>query len=216
MRMEFPHLNLSNSLSHAFLIRNPDMDVNVERTEAVARLRPLHDAELKRLGFAHSSLKLAEQVHGDGIGLVDAASPELSPNVDGLLTASRGVALGIYVADCAAVYLVDRHQRAIGLVHSGKRGTELGIVPKAISLMQQHFNVPATDVVVQISPCIRPPHYEIDFAADIRKQCLDAGIHPDHLSDSGLCTGSDLQRFYSYRQEKGKTGRMLALLGWPF
>jgi copper oxidase (laccase) domain-containing protein len=39
------------------------------------------------------------------------------------------------------------------------------------------------------------------------------GVKPENLHDCGLCTSTDLQRFYSYRVEKGKTGRMLALLG---
>lgn len=215
MRMDFPHLGTTAGLAHLFLVRDPVTDVNVERAEAVARLRPWHEAELQALGFAPDALKLAEQVHGDGVSMVDADSPEVSAGTDGLITATHGIALGIYVADCAAVYLVDRHQRAIALVHSGKKGTELGIVPKTVRLMNESFGVPAEDILIQISPCIRPPHYEIDFAADIRAQCLAAGILPAHLSDSGLCTGSDLTRFYSYRQEKGKTGRMLALLGWP-
>ncbi|MDB4412825.1 polyphenol oxidase family protein, partial [bacterium] len=58
-----------------------------------------------------------------------------------------------------------------------------------------------------------PPHYEIDFAATIREQALDAGVPPTRYHDIGLCTASDLGRFYSYRIEKGNTGRMLALLG---
>jgi len=66
---------------------------------------------------------------------------------------------------------------------------------------------------VQLSPCIRPPSYEVDFAAGIRAQCLESGIRPEHLHDCGICTSTDLQRFYSYRVEMGKTGRMLALLG---
>jgi copper oxidase (laccase) domain-containing protein len=66
-------------------------------------------------------------------------------------------------------------------------------------------------MVVQLSPCIRPPHYEVDFAAQIIKQCRDRGVQQIH--DSGKCTASDLASYYSYRMEKGRTGRMLALLG---
>jgi polyphenol oxidase len=43
------------------------------------------------------------------------------------------------------------------------------------------------------------------------KQCRAAGVTQIH--DSGVCTACDLERYYSYRAEKGKTGRMLALLG---
>jgi hypothetical protein len=63
---------------------------------------------------------------------------------------------------------------------------------------------------VQLSPCIRPPHYEIDFAAKILRQCREVGVKEVH--DCGVCTACDLQNYYSYRAEKGRTGRMLALL----
>ena len=63
---------------------------------------------------------------------------------------------------------------------------------------------------MQLSPCIRPPHYEVDFAAEIIRQARAAGVEQVH--DSGRCTASDPARYYSYRAEKGRTGRMLALL----
>lgn len=215
MRMEFPHLLSSPGLAHTFLLRAEGVPVDVERAEAVARLRPWHLDETERLGFSGSALKLAEQVHGAGVAVVESGDAEMTTGVDGLITSERGVLLGIYVADCAAVYLADKRGRAIGLVHSGKKGSELGIVSEALRLMRDRFGVEAKDVLVQVSPCIRPPKYECDFAAQVRRSCLESGVLPEHFDDCGLCTGSDLQRFYSYRMEKGMTGRMLALLGWP-
>jgi copper oxidase (laccase) domain-containing protein len=66
-------------------------------------------------------------------------------------------------------------------------------------------------MIVQLSPCIRPPHYEVDFAAEIIRQCRVLGVR--NVRDCGTCTACDLRRYYSYRAEKGKTGRMLAVLG---
>ena len=66
------------------------------------------------------------------------------------------------------------------------------------------------DLVVQLSPCIRPPHYEVDFAAETARQCREAGV--EEISDCGICTACNLTRYYSYRAENGRTGRMLALL----
>ena len=68
----------------------------------------------------------------------------------------------------------------------------------------------AANVIVQLGPCIRPPHYEVDFAAEIGRQAARAGIVRFH--DCGLCTACDLARYYSYRAEKGKTGRMWGVL----
>ena len=130
---------------------------------------------------------------------------------DGLITNQPGLALGIHVADCCAVYLVDPVTPAVGLVHSGKKGTELDIIGTALDQMAARFGSETSDMIVQLSACIRPPHYEIDFAALIIEQSRDRGVRQIH--DGGLCTGCDLEAFYSYRMEKGRTGRMLALLG---
>jgi len=129
---------------------------------------------------------------------------------DGLITNQKRIALGIHVADCCAIYIVDPKTPAIGLVHSGKKGTEQAIVANAIHQMREKFGSSPADLTVQLSPCIRPPHYEIDFAAKIVEQCRAAGV--EKIYDSGACTACDPARYYSYRAEKGKTGRMLALL----
>jgi len=155
----------------------------------------------------------AQQVHRNEIGVVESANEdECFAGCDGLITNQRGVCLGIYVADCCAVYLIDPVRRAIGLVHSGKKGTELGVVPKAIERMISEFGSRPSDLIVQLSPCIRPPHYEIDFAAEIVRQCRDLGVSSVH--DARVCTACDLERYYSYRAEKGRTGRMLAFLAF--
>jgi len=133
------------------------------------------------------------------------------PGCDAIITNQRRVALGIYVADCCAVYIVDAKTPAIGLVHSGRKGTELGVVTNAINQMVHRFSSDPANMIVQLSPCIRPPHYEVDFAAEIVRQCRAFGVKEIH--DPGICTACDLDRYYSYRAEKGKTGRMLALLG---
>ena len=59
-----------------------------------------------------------------------------------------------------------------------------------------------------LGPCIRPPHYDVDFASEILRQLRQAGV--GEIVDSGLCTASDPTRFYSYRKEQGKTGRHFA------
>jgi purine-nucleoside/S-methyl-5'-thioadenosine phosphorylase / adenosine deaminase len=74
----------------------------------------------------------------------------------------------------------------------------------------ESFGSEPAQLIVQLSPCIRPPHYEIDFAAEIIRQCRALGVKEIH--DSGVCTANEVGRYYSYRAEKGKTGRMLALL----
>ena len=137
-------------------------------------------------------------------------SPAKSAGVDAIITRDRGVFLGVYVADCCAVFLVDPRQRAVGLAHSGKKGTSLNVVGRTVLRMTQEFGSAPDDLIAQLSPCIRPPHYEVDFAAEIVAQLRHCGV--GQVFDSGENTGSDLSRFYSYRMERGLTGRMLALL----
>ena len=76
--------------------------------------------------------------------------------------------------------------------------------------MSTEFGSDPHRIVAQLSPCIRPPDYEVDFADDIVQQLKNSGVK--QVFDSGENTGADLKKFYSYRMEKGRTGRMLALL----
>ena len=80
-----------------------------------------------------------------------------------------------------------------------------------VSQMTERFGSDPANMIVQLSPCIRPPHYEVDFASEISRQCRALGVQ--YIHDPGTCTACDLGRYYSFRAEKGKTGRMLAVLG---
>lgn len=197
---------------HGFVRRVAGIDVSYDKAEVLARLDLVHRQARDSLGLASAAFLTAQQVHGKKVAVIDSpiSADRCFDSCDGLVTNQRDVCLGIYVADCCAVYLVDPIRRAIGLVHSGKKGTELGIVSEAIALMGEKFESKAADLIVQLSPCIRPPHYEIDFAAEIVRQCQEAGI--ENVNDCNICTACDLEHYYSYRAEKARTGRMLALL----
>jgi Uncharacterized conserved protein len=208
----FAALNRPPALVHGFTLRVPGIEMSVDKAEALARLDAVHRRIRAEHRLGATPFVTAQQVHGKEIAVVDTplAEDKCFAGCDGLITNQRGICLGIYVADCCAVYLVDPVRRAIGLVHSGKKGTELGVVPNAIKAMTTQFGSAPGNLLVQLSPCIRPPHYEIDFAAEIVRQCRDLGAQSVH--DSGVCTACDLNRYYSYRAEKGRTGRMLAFL----
>ena len=212
--MTFPALNALGGFSNAFTLRHPEIDVRADRDEAILRLTGWHTEVLcNELGFAPGSLATAEQVHGNRVAVVSSPTPRLAPGADGLISATPGIVLGIHVADCCAVYLVDPASGAFGVVHSGRMGTEQGITGVAVRALAENFGTRPENLVVQLSPCIRPPAYEVDFAATIREQARQAGVLEGNIYDEGICTSSDPARFYSYRTEKGRTGRMLALLG---
>jgi copper oxidase (laccase) domain-containing protein len=155
-------------------------------------------------------LAKASQIHSANVVRISSTDTFPVPACDALVTTERHLCLGVYVADCAAVYVVDRHGRGIGLAHSGRKGTELGIVPKTIAAVCVATGANPLDLIVQISPCIRPPHYEVDFAAEIRTQAAEAGVREIH--DFRSCTGSNLEKYYSYRKEERRTGRLLAAM----
>lgn len=217
---QFPALSAIKICRHVFIQRIPGIDVSHDKAEALERLDAAHREIRNATGFGNWPLFTAEQIHGNKIAIVEraVASAVLSgvdgrefPACDGIITNQRSVALGIYVADCCAVYMLDPKTPAIGLVHSGRKGTEVGVVTKAINQMVERFGSDPANMIVQLSPCIRPPNYEVDFAAEVVRQCRALGIQ--HIHDSVTCTADDLCRYYSYRAEKGKTGRMLAVLG---
>ncbi len=180
-------------------------------------LRPYHEAAVADFGGSPDHWWRAEQIHGSAVARVPAAPQILAPDglpvvpgMDGLVTGETGLVLAIYVADCAAIWLADRATGAIGLLHSGKNGTAGGILDHALGVMAREFGTRAEDITAVLSPCIRPPDYEVDFAARIADQAARAGIHEFH--DCGENTATDISRHYSYRIEKGMTGRMMALL----
>jgi len=212
---QFPALSAIEICRHVFTQRIPGIDVLHDKAEVLKRLDAAHREIRNAIGIGDWPLFTSQQVHGNKIAIADSRTRgpvgREFPGCDGLITNQRGIALGVYVADCCAVYIVDRKTPAIGLVHSGRKGTELGVVPNAIREMIDRFSSDPADMIVLLSPCIRRPHYEVDFAAEIVRQCRALGVK--EIQDSGTCTACNLKRYYSYRAEKGKTGRMLALLG---
>jgi copper oxidase (laccase) domain-containing protein len=217
---QFPALSAIGICRHIFTQRIPDIDVAHDKAVVLRRLDAAHRGIRNAIGMGGWPLFTAQQIHGDKIAIIDLADSGGSPvgcedkhfsGCDGLITNQRGIVLGVYVADCCAVYIIDSKTPAIGLVHSGRKGTELSVVPNAIKQMIDRFGSDPGNMIVQLSPCIRPPHYEVDFAAEIVRQCRALDVKEIH--DSGVCTACGLHRYYSYRAERGKTGRMLALVG---
>ena len=195
---------------HAFTGRVPGLDVKIDRAAALDLLADHHGEIRAHIGTGARRFITAEQVHGASVCAVTAATPAPVAGTDALITDDPAVCLGIYVADCGPVWLVDPVRRAIGCIHSGRKGTQLGIVSGTIEAMVKNFGCVRADITAQLGPCIRPPNYEVDFAADILRQCRDAGLISVH--DCGRCTAAESVDYYSYRREKGQTGRMLALL----
>lgn len=207
----FPALDAIPGIAARFFGRIPDLGVELERQEAMSLLAPYQMELLVGEELGNYPLITAEQVHGNQVAVVEKFSADtLIQDVDGLITQQRRITLGIYVADCSPVWIIAKDASAGALLHSGKKGTELGIVTKGIAMICQETALTASDLVILIGPCIRPPCYEVDFAATIRHQAEIAGVKEIH--DDLVCTACHPERYYSYRRERGLTGRMLATL----
>jgi len=91
---------------------------------------------------------------------------------DGIITRHTNVLLGIQVADCVPVLVVDPKRGAIGAFHAGWRGTAKRIVERGIGSMRAVFGSPPADLYAAIGPCIHACCYAIgnEVIDDFRSQ----------------------------------------------
>ena len=195
--LRFPDLE-ARGLLHAFTLRSfpPLISADVPQI--------LQEAGLPK------DYRMGEQTHGTGVAVVNLGGDgKVIPAVDALITREKNLSLVIRVADCGPVWIHCKKTGAIGLVHSGRKGTEAGVVGVTIRRMREEFGSEPSSMMALLGPCIRPPHYDVNFAGEILRQLKTEKV--GKVVDSGLCTASDLTRFYSYRTEKGQTGRHFAV-----
>lgn len=104
-------------------------------------------------------------------------------DIDGLITDVPGIILGSFHADCPPVYLIDPVKRAIGLVHSGWKGTKGKIAGKAVEMLHEHYDCSPEDLICAIGPSICGECYEIgeDVAAE-----FNSSFTEKELSDYGI------------------------------
>jgi len=195
----FPALQLSG-VRHGFSTRS---------TGALENLEAELNASFTAAGFPMVDAVHAEQPHGNRAQAVYTPLGIRVPDVDALATSVPRLPLVVRVADCGPVFLYDPVQQVFAVAHSGRKGTEGNIVQSTIQCMRDTYESEPENLIVQLAPCIRPPHYEVDFAAEIERQARACGVR--HYHDCGICTAAHLDRYYSYRAEKGKTGRMWAV-----
>jgi polyphenol oxidase len=148
---------------------------------------------------------------------------------DALLENTEGSVVAVKTADCIPVLLVDPVHRAVAAVHAGWRGTEAGIVGRAIGGMQERFGSNAADLHAAIGPGIGKCCYEVgpevaqrfgeqgraflDLPAINRSQLLGAGVTADRIYASNLCTQCRPDEFHSYRRDKEAAGRLYSFVG---
>jgi hypothetical protein len=71
---------------------------------------------------------------------------------DGLMTAERGLLLGVQTADCVPVLVADRKRRVVAAFHAGWRGTVKRIVESGVGRMRLEFGCRPEDLIAAIGP----------------------------------------------------------------
>lgn len=161
-------------------------------------------------------------------------------DVDGMVTDVPGLVLVTFYADCVPLYFVDPAHRAIGLAHSGWRGTVGRMGERMVEAMGQQFGSRPEEIYAAIGPSICRDCYEVseDVAepfiemlgsqvavpgAKAGKYQLDlwlanelilrqAGILPEHMAVTDICTCHNSEYLFSHRASKGRRGSLGAFL----
>ena len=122
----------------------------------------------ERLGFSLDNLVLSSQTHTTNVLLVtkrdrgEGIMKKTFQDVDGLITNDENVVLCTSYADCVPLYFVDLKTKAIGLSHSGWRGTANRMGEHTIQAMNKAFGSKPDDIVCAIGPSICQTCYEVD------------------------------------------------------
>lgn len=196
------------------------------------------------IGVNFENLVFSNQVHCDtiyNIGKEDMGNgitkPQKFDGADGLITNVPGVPLIVFAADCVPVFFLDLEKCAIGLVHSGWKGTAAGISAKCIKKMAEEFGTKPRDVIAAIGPSIGVCHFEVgDEVADIFRdkfgdevlekhekyhvnmqkaieiQLMECGVLPENIINSGICTYCNSEILFSHRKTNGKRGVCAAIM----
>jgi hypothetical protein len=110
------------------------------------------------LGVAPTHLIGVHQVHSPSAVFVEGPWVGERPQVDALVTKTKGLALSVLTADCAPVLLADVQAGVIGAAHAGWRGAFGGVLEATVALMRDHG---AAHICAAIGPCIAQASYEV-------------------------------------------------------
>jgi len=195
---------------------------------------------LTSIGFAPDTpLHLATQVHGAAVHVAgEGPAPAIPPVADAVLTRRSGLAVGVRTADCLPVLFADAGAGVVGAAHAGWRGLVAGVLGAAIDELVR-LGAARERLRAAFGPCIgvccfevgaevaelfadRPdavqraagarPH--VDLVAAARHDLRRAGLTLPPVV-TGLCTACRTDLFHSWRAERARTGRLLAVIGRP-
>ncbi|MGL5314873.1 MAG: peptidoglycan editing factor PgeF [Peptostreptococcaceae bacterium] len=185
----------------------------------------------KEKNFNINNLTSNIQIHSDIVNVINSNNIGEKIEGDALITNQKNVPLLVFTADCVPIALIDKKNKAIGVVHAGWRGTYDKIPQKALEEMSNNYNTEASDVICVIGPSIGPCCYEVSeelvekfninltncdekfYIIKDNKYYLDlwkineyvlksSGVSESNIINLNLCTSCKADEFHSYRKHK--------------
>ncbi len=225
------------------------MNLSFGRGDEKERVLVNYRRMARALELPEERMVLSCQTHTTNVRRVteeDAGSGLRKPlpytDVDGLITNVRNLPLVTFYADCVPLYFVDPVQRAVGLSHSGWRGTAGRMGEVTLKAMEEAYGTRPSDVLACIGPSICRDCYEVGedvaeafraafgqkagsllyekpagkFQLDLweanRQVLLEAGVKEEHLAVTDICTCCNPELLFSHRASKGRRGNLAAFL----
>jgi YfiH family protein len=203
--------------------------------EAGEKLRRLMEDSM---GLVPRRIVFAGQVHGNAVATVgDGDALTRIEDVDGLVTAERGVYLVVRTADCLPLVLVEEQARVCAVLHAGWRGSFENILARGVEAMEE-LGAERQRIRGWIGPAIAGENYEVseELAESFRVrhgnlgvftegryldlprlnalQARGAGLAPDALNYCGLCTFVRDDLFHSHRRQGTLRGHQFTVGGF--
>jgi hypothetical protein len=180
------------------------------------------------LGIAADNLLVPFQVHSaTALSLSAPFDKETRPKCDGVVTATRGLGLGVTGADCGIVLFTDAQRQIIGAAHAGWKGALTGVLEATIDAMidigaeretivaglgptigaksyevgpefSARFLDAAQTYAEFFTPSVNPTRFMFDLPRFINFRLMKAGIGA--VGDCGIDTYADEARCFSYRR----------------
>ncbi len=196
--LSFPILEKTGLVRHGFSTRLGGVSQGVWASMNISTTRGDHPQaveENKRrialaIGVDEGKMAFSSQTHTTNVAVVAEENlGESFPETDGMITNVPGICLVTFYADCVPLYFVDTVRKAIGLSHSGWRGTVHKMANVTVRKMQEVFGSNPADLIAAVGPSICQDCYEVDI--DVIRQFQENYIRKDWES-------------LYYRKENGK------------
>lgn len=181
--LTFPILEETGLVRHLFTTRLggvsehefATMNFSIDRGDSERNVAANYERIAGVLGCSVNDMTASHQTHTTNIRKVTAADkgkgivkPRDYENVDGLMTDEREIVLVTYYADCVPLFFVDVKNRAVGLAHSGWKGTAAGMGQCMVNAMRESFGTEPKDLRVAIGPSICRDCYEVGEDVAVR------------------------------------------------